>query len=62
LQKSWLWWKCVFAGVFGEKRVLDVVILWFLRGEMRGEDGQETYTFSRIYFSHIFSFYFSTAL
>jgi hypothetical protein len=32
----------VFAGVFEEIRVLDVVILWFLRGEMCGGDGQET--------------------
>jgi hypothetical protein len=29
-------------GFLREIRVLDVVILWFLRGEMCGEDGQET--------------------
>ena len=34
-----LWWKGVFAGVFWEKCVQDVVILWFGCGGLCGEDG-----------------------
>jgi hypothetical protein len=42
----WRWWDGLKQGDFADFRVLDVVILWFLRGEMRGEDGQETPTIS----------------
>jgi hypothetical protein len=34
-----VWGKCVFAGVFAEIGVLDVVFLWTECGEMRDKDG-----------------------
>jgi hypothetical protein len=35
-----------------------VVILWFLRGEMRGEDGQEAARFWRENLSHFSELFF----
>jgi hypothetical protein len=61
-----VWWcvgdLCVFAEVFGESGALDVVILWFLRGEMCGEGGQETVIFWRLNFSHSVQVFFRVAL
>jgi hypothetical protein len=52
-----LWWIGVFTGVFAELWVLDVVFLWWLRGNMCGEGGQEDVTFgaeSSATFSRLF--------
>ena len=53
-----LWWIGVFAGVFEGFWVLDVVNLWWLRGRVRGEGGQEAITFPGAKFSHLLRNFF----
>jgi hypothetical protein len=56
-----LWWIGVFAGVFEEFRALDVVNLWWLRGKVRGEGGQEAGMFSMLKFSHYSQLFFQVS-
>jgi len=48
-----------FIGVFGRNGVVDVVILWWVCGEMRGKAGQLTDTFRAPKIGHHSEKYFS---